>query len=88
MTTKIDTPAIVFYGCSWCPDVRFSRRCLDQHGINYVYYDIDKNKQAMDALYKISGSDWLVPTIVFPDGTILINPSNKALAEKLESSKP
>jgi mycoredoxin len=88
MNTEKETPALIVYGCSWCPDVIFTRRYLDQHQIIYDYFDIDKNKTAMNALYEISGADWLVPTIVFPDGTILINPSNKQIAEKMNLPSP
>ena len=82
-----ETPAIIVYGTSWCPDVLFARRYLDRHGVEYEYFDIDDNKEAMNALFEISGVDWLVPTVVFPDGSIISNPSIKALAEKLGRPK-
>ena len=79
--------SIVVYGTSWCPDVVFARRYLDRHGVEYDYFDIDANKQAMEELLKISGSDWLVPTVVLPDGSVLSNPSVKELAKLLGRPK-
>jgi mycoredoxin len=87
MNTEKDTPALVMYGTSWCPDVRFARRYLDRHGVTYEYLDIDKDKQAKAALLEMSGEGWLVPTVVFPDGTVLSNPSIKQLANILGRPK-
>ena len=87
MKTEKETPAIVVYGTSWCPDVMFARRYLDRHGVDYEYLDIDVNKQAMEALLDISGKDWLVPTVILPDGLVLSNPSIKELANKLGRPK-
>jgi mycoredoxin len=87
MKTENHKPDIIFYGTSWCPDCTRARRYLDRHGIDYLYLDIDTNPQAMSALLDISGKDWLVPTITFPDGSVLSNPTVKALADKLGLQK-
>ncbi|TFG71655.1 MAG: NrdH-redoxin [Anaerolineales bacterium] len=87
MNIESDTPAIVLYGTAWCPDVAFVRRYLDRHEIVYDYCDIDLDTQAMAAILAISGADWVVPTFVFPDSSVLCNPSIKALAEKLGNPK-
>lgn len=73
----------VVYGTSWCPDVSIARRYLDRHGVVYDYLDIDANPAARQSLIDLCGPGWLVPTITFPDGTVLSNPSIKVLAEKL-----
>jgi glutaredoxin len=87
MNSEKKPSAIIVYGTSWCPDVVVARRFLDQRGVEYEYLDIDANKEAMDALFEISGVDWLVPTVVFPDGSVFSNPSKKELAGKLRRQK-
>jgi len=87
MNTESKTPAITVYGTSWCPDVAFARRYLDRHGVVYEYHDIEVNTQAKTALLEISGADWVVPTMIFSDGSVLCNPSIKELADKLGRPK-
>ena len=87
MNSETVTPSFILYGTAWCPDVAFARRYLDRHGIAYDYRDIDLNSQARAAILEISGDDWVVPTFLFPDGSVLCNPSIKQLAEKLGKPK-
>jgi len=74
---------IVFYATSWCPDCRRSQRLLDSHGIPYRWVDVDKDAAARVFVEETNRGFRSVPTIVFPDGTILVEPSNRELAKKL-----
>jgi mycoredoxin len=71
------------YGAPWCPDVTLTRRYLDRHGVDYRYCDIDEDPEARAALLRLRGADWVVPTLVFPDGTVMDNPSIRDIADKL-----
>jgi mycoredoxin len=71
------------YGAAWCPDVTLALRYLDRHGVDYRYGDIDEDPEAKAALLNLSGDDWLIPTLVFPDGTVMANPSIRDVAGKL-----
>jgi mycoredoxin len=73
---------IIVYGTVWCPDVTMARRYLDRHGVAYTYRDID-NDEMKQALVALRGADWVVPTIVMPDGAVLDNPSIRHLANLL-----
>jgi glutaredoxin len=75
--------ALKVYGARWCPDVIMALRYLDRHGVDYRYCDIDKDPEAKAALLRISGDDWLIPTFVFPDDTVMVNPSIRDVADKL-----
>ncbi|HOU12835.1 MAG TPA: glutaredoxin domain-containing protein [Anaerolineae bacterium] len=79
----IEHTQLTVYGTSWCPDVRRARRFLDEHQIAYAYVDIDKDREARAYCDEVHGGSWIVPTIVFPDGTILFDPPAKTLAAKL-----
>lgn len=74
---------IIMYGTAWCPDVARTRRYLDRHDIDYTYRDIDEEPEAMTALLGLRGKDWVVPTLVLADGTVLDDPSVRDLAALL-----
>lgn len=61
-----------------------AKRWLDQHGITYDYINIEQNDEAAAYVTKVNGGRQSVPTIVFPDGSILVEPSARQLAAKFE----
>jgi mycoredoxin len=50
-------------------------RQLDREGIVYVEVDIERRPEAADAVMQLNDGVQTVPTLVFPDGTTLSNPS-------------
>ncbi len=74
---------IIVYGTNWCPDCRRAQRVLDQHGAPYTYINIERDPTAADFVVKVNNGNQSVPTIVFPDGSILVEPSNRELQAKL-----
>jgi glutaredoxin-like protein len=79
----MEKPKIVIYGTNWCGDCRRTRRFLDFHEIHYEWIDIDKNPDAEKFVLETNRGMRSVPTLVFEDGSILVEPSNARLAEKL-----
>lgn len=74
---------LIVYGTPWCPDCRRSKQFLGEHRIAYDYIDIDQDPAAQAEVERLNRGNRSVPTIVFPDGSILVEPSNEALAQKL-----
>ena len=74
---------IVMYGTNWCPDCVRSKRVLEKHGISFKWVDIEDDKDAMTYVLKVNKGHRVVPTLVFRDGSVLIEPSNKDLEAKL-----
>jgi glutaredoxin-like protein len=74
---------IVVYGTEWCPDCTRSCRVLREHQIPYRRVDIDKDPAGLAFVKKVNRGMRSVPTIVFPDGDVLVEPSDEQLAEKL-----
>ena len=74
---------IIIYGTTWCWDCRRARRYLDQNQVAYEWIDIDKNQEAEAYVKKVNRGNRSVPTILFADKSILVEPSNDQLAEKL-----
>jgi mycoredoxin len=86
MTTSPETvnvPSLVMYGTPWCGDCMRSRRWLEQNGVAYRYVDIETEPEAVAVVERLNDGLRSVPTIVFADGSVLVEPSNKALAAKL-----
>ena len=76
---------IVVYGASWCPDARRARRFFDERGAEYTWIDIDEGSEASDFVRKTNGGQIVIPVIVFPDESVLVEPSNYELAKKMEA---
>jgi glutaredoxin len=81
----VHSEQVVVYGASWCPDARRSRRFFDEHGVAYAWVDIDEDKEASSFVRETNGGQILIPVIVFPDKSILVEPSNYELAKKMEA---
>jgi thioredoxin reductase (NADPH) len=74
---------ITIYGAPWCPDCRRSKVFLGEQRIPYTWVDIDADAAGLRFVEELQGGGRTIPTIVFPDGTHLLEPSNPELAEKL-----
>jgi len=75
---------IVVYGVNWCWDCRRTRKFLDQNDISYDFINIDNDLQGKQFVLKVNHGMRSVPTLLFQDGTILVEPSNAELAHKLK----
>jgi mycoredoxin len=74
---------IVLYGTNWCYDSKRARSLLDQNHIAYQFIDIDVDMEGRKFVEQTNRGYRSVPTIVFPDGSILVEPSNYDLTKKL-----
>jgi mycoredoxin len=75
-------PKITIYATTWCGDCRMAKRWFDDHNVAYDYINIEQNAEAAAYVLKVNGGRRSVPTIVFPDGSILVEPSARDLAAK------
>jgi glutaredoxin-like protein len=74
---------IVMYGAEWCSDTRRAKRFFAEHNISYKWVDIEIDKKAAKLVKKINQGKRVIPTIIFEDGSILVEPTNAELREKL-----
>ena len=75
--------SIRMYSTTWCGDCRRSKRFFQEHQIDFEEIDIEKNPEAAAIVISLNHGMRSVPTIVFPDGSVLVEPSNTTLASKL-----
>ncbi len=78
-----DLNSITLYGAHWCPDCRRSKQFLGEHQIPYRWVDIEQDKAGEEYVIQKNQGKRIIPTIEFADGSILVEPSNAELAEKL-----
>ena len=74
---------ITIYGTAWCPDCARSRRLLERHKIAFDWVDIEKNVAGREYVVSVNHGNRSVPTILFPDGSFLVEPSDTELERKL-----
>ncbi len=71
------------YGAPWCPDCRRSKKFLAEHRVPYDWIDIDQNPAGLRFVEELQHGGHTIPTIVFEDGSYLLEPSDDELARKL-----
>ena len=74
---------ITVYGAYWCPDCRRSKKFLGENFIPFNWVDIEEDQDGEAFVIAKNGGKRIIPTIVFEDGTFLLEPSNTELAKKL-----
>ena len=71
------------YGASWCPDCRRAKRFLGDQRISFEWHDIEADPDGVRIVQERNDGRNIIPTIVFPDGSHLSEPSNEELAEQI-----
>ncbi|MEO9180566.1 MAG: FAD-dependent oxidoreductase [Acidimicrobiales bacterium] len=82
MTSPPTTPLKV-YGASWCPDCRRAKQFLASHRIPYEWIDLEEFPEKTAEVEALNDGKRIIPTIIFPDGTFLAEPSNDQLADRI-----
>lgn len=78
--------AIIIYGTWWCGDCSRARRFFDLYHIPYHWVDIDNDERGERFVLATNRGMRSVPTIVFEDGSILVEPSEAQLKQALETT--
>ena len=74
---------VTMYTTPWCGFCRRLKVQLAREGIEVAEIDIERDPAAADYVMSVNGGMQTVPTIVFPDGTALTNPSAAQVRERL-----
>ncbi len=74
---------VIMYTTPWCGYCRRLKSQLDREGIPYTEVDIEQDPRAAEYVMSVNGGNRTVPTVVFPDGTALTNPSLAQVKEHL-----
>src|SRR5215471_11488717 len=71
------------YGTNWCSDCKRSKKFLGEQRVHYDFIDIEEDPEGQAFVQKVQNGGMTIPTIVFEDGSLLIEPTNAELAAKL-----
>jgi mycoredoxin len=74
---------LTMYTTNWCGYCSRLKADLHRAGIEYTEIDIERVDGAADLVMSVNGGNRTVPTVVFPDGTALTNPSVADVAARL-----
>ena len=74
---------LIMYTTSWCGFCRNLKKQLARDGIEIAEVDIERDDAAAEFVMSVNGGNQTVPTVLFPDGTALTNPSAAQVKEQL-----
>jgi mycoredoxin len=74
---------IIVYGTTWCGACALVKRVLGEVGYDYEWIDIDKVPEAAELVIELNAGLRSVPTVLFPDGRVLVEPRRHELLAAL-----
>ncbi len=74
---------ISVYGAPWCPDCKQAKQFLNEQHVAFNWIDVDEDPKGLEYVKQTNDGKQIIPTIVFEDGSILVEPTNAELARKL-----
>ncbi|HEY7012613.1 MAG TPA: mycoredoxin [Streptosporangiaceae bacterium] len=78
------TQPLTMYTTTWCGYCRRLKRQLAADGIEMTEVDIERDPAAAEFVMSVNGGYQTVPTVVFPDGSALTNPSAAMVKDRLQ----
>ena len=74
---------LVMYSTVWCGYCKRLKTMMKAAGIPFTEVDIEHDPAAAAFVMGVNGGNQTVPTVRFPDGSALTNPSLKDVQAKL-----
>ncbi len=83
--THVELPydGIRIAGSLWSPGSHQVKEFLSRHQIPFKWIDVEVDSQARAMVLDRNAGALKLPTIFFPDGTVLVNPDMRVLADKI-----
>jgi len=82
------TPSqIVMYTTETCSDCNRAKAFFEANGIDYLRVGLENNVEATEFVTTVNEGLRRVPTIIFPDGSILIEPNWEELRQQISKSQ-
>lgn len=87
-TRTIQDPKLVIYGHNYCLQAQILVAALDKHHVDYEWRDVMQGEpHFQDELKQVANGNLSVPTLIFPDGTIMVEPWSGKVLKKLGLKK-
>jgi mycoredoxin len=79
---SLNPAQITIYTTEYCSDCMRAKAFFDANDISYMRVGLEGNAEATDFVIKLNNGYKSVPTIVFPDGSVLVEPDWAELKAK------
>lgn len=79
---------LTMYSTSWCGYCHRLKSQLDRDGIAHQVIDIEDDLAAAEYVMSVNGGNQTVPTVRFPDGSALTNPTIIQVRQHLADRAP
>ena len=73
---------IVMYSTEYCADCYRAKAYFEANGIDFLLIGLEGNEAATEFVMNINHGFRSVPTIIFPDGSFLVEPNLAELKKK------
>jgi mycoredoxin len=83
--TSTPTAPVTMYTTGWCGYCVRLKKLMQREGIEFAEVDIEQDEQAADLVMNANGGNRTVPTLLFPDGAALTNPTIDQVKAQLGS---
>ena len=77
---------IVMYTTEYCSDCTRAKKFFEVNNIPFLRVGLEGNTEATEFVIKVNQGYRSVPTIIFPDGSILVEPNWEELKAKFSYS--
>ncbi|HET7087716.1 MAG TPA: FAD-dependent oxidoreductase [Anaerolineae bacterium] len=74
---------LTVYGATWCSDCKRAKKFLGEQRVHYNWVDIEQDAGGLALVERVNDGKRIIPTIIFEDGGMLVEPSNAELAARL-----
>ena len=74
---------ITVYGAPWCSDCKRAKQFLGEHLVMFTWVDVGEEPERLRYVQEVNQGKSIIPTIVFDDDSLLVEPTNAELARKL-----
>ena len=74
---------LTMYTTQWCAFCKRLKAQLARDGIEMTEVDIERDPAAAEYVMSVNGGNQTVPTVVFPDGSVMVNPSPTQVKKRM-----
>lgn len=74
---------LTVYGAVWCEDCIRAKKFLGEQRVHYTWVDVEQSAEGLAFVEQVNQGKRIIPTLVFADGSVLVEPSNAELAARL-----
>lgn len=74
---------ITVYGTQWCGDCKRAKQFFGEQRVHYRFVDVEVDAEGLEFVQHVNDGKTVIPVVVFPDGSNMVEPSNSDLASKL-----